>query len=75
VNCKHINVRNALFKHVTKTVNYIIFDGVILLNRFSPFFYEQDLLGRGSKITKSLVRKPDSDISMPFDSTKTKIWI
>jgi len=50
VNCKHINVRNALLKHVAKTVNYIIFDGgVILLNSFSPFFYEQDLLGRGSK--------------------------
>ncbi len=37
--CKHIiNVRNALLKHVTKTVNYVVLNcGVRPLNSFSPF--------------------------------------
>ncbi len=36
--CKRIiNVRNALLKHVTKTVNYVVLDcGVRPLNSFSP---------------------------------------
>ncbi len=38
--CKHIiNVRNALLKHVTKTVNYVVLNcGVRPLNSFWPFW-------------------------------------
>ncbi len=37
--CKHIvNVINALLKHVTKTVNYVVLNCVVRpLNSFSPF--------------------------------------
>ncbi len=39
IDCIHIiNVRNALLKHITKTVNYVVLNcGVRPLNSFSPF--------------------------------------
>ncbi len=39
IDCIHIiNVRNALLKHITKTVNYVVLNcGVRPLNSLSPF--------------------------------------
>ncbi len=49
--CKHIiNVRNALLKHVTKTVNYVVLNcGVRPVKMIFTIFVIRIFLGGGAK--------------------------
>ncbi len=63
--CKHIiNVRNALLKHVTKTVNYVVLNcGVRPLNSFTIFVIRIFLGGAKSGLDDAI--EPPSTAPFP----------